>query len=197
MPLINLIQEQRLALMREQRRARSLFLLFTGTLVASVGTYGALAFQSDRLEQEAAKLNTEIQRMAPLLAQIEKQDNERKALLPRLKSLEDAQATSERWSRILYHVSTQTPPDVWLTGFRSVSNDPSAPVMVTFQGMAMAQEPVGEFILRLQNAEDLERVNLKFTQEKLVNATRTKEFQLEAAVVGTASEVKTDVEGKL
>jgi len=38
----------------------------------------------------------------------------------------------------------------------------------------------------MQNSKDLENVNLKFTQEKLINTFKAVEFEVTADIVGTA-----------
>lgn len=197
MPLINLIQEQRLLRKRQERKARTFFLLFAGSFVAAVAGYGLVAFENDRLENEESMLKVQAQRVTPLIQQAEANDRARAAMMPRLKTLEDAQSTSERWSRILAHLSTQVPPDTWLTAVRCSSSDPASPISITFQGLSESQDRVGEFILRLQNSADVQGVTLKFTQEKLINMAKATEFQLEAQLVGSGSEVSTEVEAKL
>jgi len=49
----------------------------------------------------------------------------------------------------------------------------------------MSQQPVGELILRLQNSADLANVSLSYTQEKLIQQTKTTEFQVTADLNGT------------
>ena len=53
---------------------------------------------------------------------------------------------------------------------------------------AAAQEPIGEFILRLQGCPDLEGVNLKYATEKIVQDSKGTEFQIDAGIAGTAVE---------
>lgn len=197
MPLINLIQEQRLAKRRQERKARSFFLLFVGTLVASMGGFMAISFEKDRLESQEASLKANALRVAPLLAGIADNNRKRQQLIPRLKTLEDAQAMSERWSRILAHLSTQMPPQAWLTSVRCSAGDPSLPITIAVQGLATSQDPVGEFILRLQTCDDVENVSLRYTQEKLINQSKTTEFQVDAHLKGSAQAVNKQEEGKL
>ena len=172
MPLINLIQEQRLAIKRAERTARAYFLSFACTAVASVGAYGFVLYQSETLENQAAKLRAERQRNEPLMKQIEANLKEYGELSPRLNTLVGAQEVSARWGRVMQHIAQNTPPNAWLTAMRVTASDPTKPISVSFVGVAPAQEPIGEFILRVQNCKDLEAVNLKYTQEKLVNTTK-------------------------
>lgn len=189
MPLINLIQEQRLAIRRDETRARSYFFAFVGLGVLSVGGYLATLLETDHLGVEEMQIKAQIQKIKPLIAQIDANDEKYSELSPRVKTLEDAQLFTARWDRILNHLSTQTPPHTWLTAVRCTAADPDKPISVAFIGMAEAQEPIGEFILRLQNSQDLENTQLKYTQEKMVNQSKGIEFEIDSDVAGSA-EVK-------
>jgi Tfp pilus assembly protein PilN len=186
MPLINLIQEQRLAVKRAERRSRTYFLAFACTAVASVGFYGLMLYQAETLNNEASRLNAEQQRNAPLMKQIGENQKQYAELSPRLKTLEDAQAISARWGRIMQHISQNTPKDTWLTALRVIATDPAKAINISLVGVAPAQEPIGEFILRMQNCTDLESVGLKYTQEKLINTSKGIEFEVTADIAGTA-----------
>jgi hypothetical protein len=58
--------------------------------------------------------------------------------------------------------------------------------MVTLTGLSTAQDPVGEFMQRVQNEPNLQGVLLKYTNEKPTLAGPAIEFELEAEVAGTA-----------
>ncbi len=186
MPLINLIQEQRLARKRNDTRVRTFFMVFVGSAVASVGGFGFFWLQSEGLAREKTQLEAQLQKNAPLVKQIEDYKKQYAELSPRLKTLEDAQAVSSRWGRIMTHIATQTPNPTWLTGMRVMANDATKPINLSLIGVSPAQEPISEFILRLQNSEDLENVSLKFTQEKMMQFSKAVEFEVTADIVGTA-----------
>ena len=195
MPLINLIQEQRLARRRNEAKARSFFFMFVGSSVAAVGGFGYFWLQADGLSQEKTKLESQIAKNAPLVKQIEEYQKSYGELSPRLKTLEDAQLVSNRWGRIMTHIAHQTPKPTWLTAMRVTSNEPSKPISLSLQGVSPAQEPISEFILRLQNSKDLENVTLKYSQEKMMQTTKAVEFEVTADIVDTA-EAKPKQEGE-
>lgn len=185
MPYINLIQDQRLAARRDDRKSKTLFTAFIGSMAASVAAFVLVSFDGQRLQDEEAALQAQIERAKPLIARTEANRREMSVLLPRLTTLEDAQQTSDRWHRVLQHVSTQTPPETWLTGVRCLGGDPKKAIQVSFQGMSLSQDPVAELILRFQTAADLGNVNLKYTQEKLIEQSKATEFMVEADLKGT------------
>jgi Tfp pilus assembly protein PilN len=186
MPFINLIHEQRVAAERADRKSMLFFLAFVAVMISTAGGFAVISFQSKGVHDLEAALQAQIERAKPLIAQTQANQLEKSKLTPRLTTLEDAQSTTQRWGRVLSYLTTQTPPQTWLTAVRCASADPKKPVNVTFSGVAMSQVPVGEFILRMQNSADLGNVSLAYTQEKLIQQTKTTEFQVNAELYGTA-----------
>ncbi len=186
MPYINLIQEQRAVTRRNEIRARSGFFAFVGITSLAVLGYGALFLQTADLNSRESKLLFELQRLEPVKKQIDANKAIEADLHPRLTSLEEGQALTDRWVHILDHFTTQTPANTWITNLRSQSNDPQRPVALVVSGMSTGQEPVGEFMLRTQNEPNLEAVTLKYTNEKTTLAGPAIEFELGADVKGTA-----------
>jgi len=189
MPFINLIQEQRLAIRRAERKARSFFYAFAAIGVVSGGSYLTLLAETQIQRSKQTHYKEQIATITPLLAEIKANEDSYSELSPRVKTLGDAAGYTARWDRILAHLATQTPPHTWLTAIRGVAADPTKPVTVMFVGVADGQPPIGEFMMRLQNAPDLESVNLKYTQEKLVNQQKGTEFEVDADLAGSAEQV--------
>jgi Tfp pilus assembly protein PilN len=194
MPLINLIEEQRLAVRKAERAARLAFFGFVGSTMLGVVAIGFLVFQSERLKSQESELRAQIVRVKPILAQIEANKADIAAMNPRLETLEGAQQITDRWARILAHLTVQTPDSTWLTSLRSTAADPAKPIEVSLAGLSTHQEPVGEFILRLQGCEDLDTVTLKYTQEKVEQSGKAVEFEIGAGIAGTLEEVKREGE---
>ncbi|MFI5384911.1 MAG: PilN domain-containing protein [Fimbriimonadales bacterium] len=196
MPYVNLIQEQRQAAQANERQAKSFFFLFVGVLVTSGIVYGLTSMDAMFVSRQAHTVQEQNKKNAPIVKRIDQNALDLAALTPRLKTLEDAAVITSRWDRILTHLTTQTPPSAWLTGVRCSAADPTKSIQVSFAGVAAAQSPIGEFILRLQNLKDLDNVNLKFTNEKVVATSRAVEFQVDADLAGTAEQkVKKEAEG--
>jgi Tfp pilus assembly protein PilN len=185
MPYINLIQEQRLAVKRDERKAK-FFLGALGVIVLISGTtFVGLTMEASAKDQETRSLEEEIKRNKPLIEQIAANDKLFQADNPKVSTLQSAQDVSDRWERILDHVAHQTPPHTWLTAIRCTGSDPEKPISVEFTGMSTSQEPVGEYIMRLQNSTDLEDIGLRFTQEKLMGMSKGIEFQVSGDIAGS------------
>src|SRR5579885_3369336 len=186
MPFVNLIHEQRVAAERADRKSKLFFLAFVAVMVSSAGAFAMLSLSTKSVHDEEAALQAQIERAKPLIAQTNANNLEKSNLMPRLSTLQDAVGDTQRWNRVLTYLTVQTPPQAWLTAIRCQSADPKKPISVTFTGVAMSQDPVGDLILRMQNSPDLGNVSLNYTQEKLIQQTKTTEFQVNADLVGTA-----------
>jgi Tfp pilus assembly protein PilN len=193
MPFINLIQEQRQEAKKNETRSRMFFLSFVGSAVLSVGVLGFFMFQNEMLKGEESDLRAKQQKLQPLVKRIEANQADYAELSPRLQTLEGAQLVTGRWSRILDHLTRQTPNETWLTAVRCVAPDPTKPVNITFAGLSARQELIGDFILRLQSCPDLSAVTLRFTQEKMAASGRDIEFEITSDISGTAEEVKEEI----
>jgi Tfp pilus assembly protein PilN len=186
MPLINLIQEQRLAIKRDERTARTYFAVFAGAAGGAICVFGALAFACEQAQASESRLNATRQKIAPMMLKIDANEQSESALKPRLETLGNAKTVTERWARILKHVSQQTPGESWLTGVRASNADPTKPIVASFEGLATSQSPISEFLFRLENSTDLDNVTLKYTQEKELGAVKQTQFQIDADVINTA-----------
>jgi Tfp pilus assembly protein PilN len=197
MPYINLIQEQRSHSQREEVRARAGFFAFVGVAVLMGAGYAVLFTKSAALDSQEAGLKARLQALAPDVAQIQANRAKEAELRPKLTSLEEAQGLTQKWIGILSHFKTQMPQNTWLTGLRSNGAEPDKPVAMTINGLSVAQEPIGEFIMRTQNEPDLDAVALRFTNERTSMFGNTIEFEIGAEIKGTAPEkLKEDEEVK-
>lgn len=186
MPFVNLIQEQRLAIKRDERTARTYFAVFAGAAAGAICVFVFLLFACEQASASESKLNATKQKNAPLVRQIAENEQQTADLQPRLTTLGQAQQATERWGRILKHLATQVPASAWLTGVRALNADPTKPVTASIDGLSVQQSPVSELMYRLENSPDLENVNLKFTQEKMQGTLKQTSFQIDADIVGTA-----------
>lgn len=179
MPTINLIHEQRKAYRQRLKASRLWFMAFLGAAVSTGGLTAMLLIGSTSLSGEAKSLQAKTEELTPYREAIEQSEKALTELSPRLTTLTTARTDTERWTRILEHMSYVMPTNTWLTGVRSVaSNEESAPVEVSLTGMSGQQESVGEFMLRLQSLKDIANVRLRYTEEKKTQFGEGLEFQI-------------------
>ncbi len=185
MPQINLIHEQRASIRKREAQARAGLLVLASSFGLTVIGSGILLLQVTMARGEEDQLRAELRRLEPIAKQIELNGAEQARLEPRVKTLSDAREATSRWRRILDHLAVNTPKDTWLTTVRATADDPMKPVEVVFGGMGTAQAPIGELLLRTQNSNDLENVNLRYTEERTTNQTKAISFEFAAEVAGT------------
>ncbi|MCA1948470.1 MAG: PilN domain-containing protein [Armatimonadetes bacterium] len=188
MPMINLIHEQRQAQRAAAAKAR---LLVFGLGFLTGGSFLAflfLMFLTASKEAECSQMQARLQKMRPVVERIEADEKRLAEMGPKVATLENAQAATAKWQRVMEHLTQNTPPGIWLTNVRSTTTDPKNPVQVSFTGLSGNQDSVGGYILRLQNCPELGDVNLKFTQEKATQYGPTVEFEISGVVLGTQEE---------
>lgn len=188
MPLINLIQDQRLAAKKNERAARVLFMSFATVATLTVLSNGFLLVLKESAANEASDFRAKAQKIQPIVDEVNMTNSEYGKLAPRVTTLTGAQETTSRWNRVLEHLAVHTPTETWLTAVRASQTDPKNPVAISFLGMSTRQELIGEFILRLQGSTDLGNVGLKFTQEKPAQIGSQLEFEVNAELEGTVEE---------
>ena len=193
MPLINLIESRRIAARREERGVRIGLFTLCGTASVCILGYGFLFLQAEGLSQEERTLAASKAKLEPLLKRITEDERERADLEPRLKSLVDAQQLTGRWRRILQHMTLNTPSGTWLTSVRC-SVEAEKGVSISLAGVGKDQAHAAEFMMRVQNASDLENVHLNFTQEKMLETESAIEFEVAGDIVGTTPPVKASTE---
>jgi Tfp pilus assembly protein PilN len=187
MPIINLIQEQRIADQKRDQGVRIALFALSGTFALGFLGYGILMFQRQALLAEQSRLQSEIAANEPVMAQIDACVKTEDSLKPRVTTLEEAQKVSNKWEDILTRLQTQTPIDTWLTGLQCPQVPDDQPISLVFSGTGRSQEPISEFILRAQNQPYLDSVQLHFTQEKrAASGGKAIDFEMGAQISGSA-----------
>jgi Tfp pilus assembly protein PilN len=191
MPIINLIQEQRIADQKRDQGVRMAMFTCMATVAFGVLGYGILMFEQQASQAEISRLNQEIEANKPIVARIDDTTKQEDALKPRLTTLGEAQKVTDKWADILKHLQTQTPQDTWLTGLQTPAVTDDKPITLVFTGTARAQEPVSEFILRQQNQPFLANVTLHFTQAKrAMQNGKFIDFEMGAEILDSATQKK-------
>lgn len=188
MPFINLIQEQRLAAKKRDSQTRMMVVSTIGVGALAFLAAGFFTYEAHRVQGEVRRLEDQKERLAPVIAQLEKNEDEIKVLEPRLVTLQGAQENTKRWSRIMDYLTVNTPEGIWLTNITCTNNDKSKPIQVNVQGQSQTQESVGAFILRLEAGEDLKNVRLKFTQERNDAKGKALQFEVNCDLVGSGDD---------
>lgn len=183
---INLISARRAERVRFTRIARGMVLAVLGAaglgLATSAYSVARLVMTNARLVQIEQKL-TELR---PVLAEIEANEAERRALMPKLVTLTQAQAATRRWFGMMEGLKRAVPDQTWFTNLAVESNAETGQ-RLKINGVTVNQTRVGETMLRLnQQAEYYSSVNLNYTNRK--GDVGEVEFELAAQLVQPQSE---------
>jgi Tfp pilus assembly protein PilN len=191
MPYINLIAEQRAALRAVTRKSRAWFLAFASVAGVFALTVGFFFMRSGSLNAEIADLKAQAEQLQPLKDGIERNQSALAQMKPRMETLQTARLDTERWTRILDHMSLVMPQNSWLTNVAAVQSNDTKPVEITWIGMSSEQSLVGELMLRMQQSPDFSDVQLKFTETKHTQYGVGIEFNITSSVAGTESKIST------
>ncbi len=195
MPLINLIQEQRLVVKQREKQMRLLMLAaFSVGALSFVGA-GYFTMEAAAFRGKTASLQQQVKKLEPTVKLVEQNQKEITRLRPRLTTLVSAQEGTQRWIQIFDHLSRNTPDGVWLTAVRCAAQDKKKPIGVQINGTSATQDAIGAFLLRLQSCPQLGKATLKFTQERVSSAGKGIEFQVDAEVAGSAEKADTAKDG--
>jgi Tfp pilus assembly protein PilN len=161
------------------------------TALVAAGSVVGIAYllvrgQGALIAAEEKGIQIKLKKLKPMLKAIDEQKRIIADLEPRLETLSSARDLTSRWGRLLNHITVNTPPDVYLTAIRADSSQPDQPIKVTFVGTGKSQSDASQFVLRCQNSQDLEGVNLIQSQEKLLRSMSAIEFEIAGSIVGTA-----------
>lgn len=190
MPLVNLIHEQRLEARARERKVQLGVISTMAIGALCVLATMALMLDATRMNMKASALEKKQAEMEPMLKELQANKTEIAKLQPRIKTLEEAVMFSGKWGLILDHLTTNMPPQTWLTNMKAFQNDPKKPMTLTLNGVSTSQEAVGELILRMQANPEFEAVNLNFTQPKFLQGEQQYEFEIAADLVKTAEETE-------
>jgi Tfp pilus assembly protein PilN len=192
MPYINLIHEQRQAARAEANKTRTALFSFVGVTTLSLLLAGTQVIAKESTESETANLKKNLARIQPMLKEIDSMKAEITSLRPRLDTLQNATAQTEKWNQILQHMRSSTPEALWLTDIRSKAGKPADGVQFTIKGSTIksdvSNQRVSELMQKMELCAAIENINLKFTEEDKVNEQDVLSFEILARVAGTVVE---------
>lgn len=186
MPLINMIserREQQAHLIRRRKQLLTVLLIEVGLLA---GVFTLLGMGTMSLQARLNRAQQEIKRLQPTLDLIAKTERDTQLLLPKLRTLSEAQQHTQRWYATMNGIARSLPADVWLTGITSSQTQDSEKkgqtTLITLTGSTLTQQHVGEMMLRLNTIPTFEKVELHFTQQRSYNNFETVDFEVAARV---------------
>lgn len=199
MPFINMISERREQQARLIRRRRQLLTVLLAEVGVLAGVFSLLGMGTMSLQARLNRAQQEIKRLEPTLELIAKTERDTQALMPKLRTLTEAQQHTQRWYATINGIARCLPADVWLTGISSSQTQDGEKkrptTVITLTGSTLTQQQVGEMMLRLNTIPTFEKVELHFTQQRSYNNFETVDFEVAARVQAPKEEEGTDETG--
>lgn len=189
---INLISARRADRVRLSRIAKGLTAAVVAAGVLAVGAITMLSFQLLVSKGRIAEADARLVTLRPILAEIEADEAEQKALQPKLKTLLEAQQRTSRWFAIMEGLKRAVPDQTWLTNV-SVERVANVPAGIKINGITVNQTRVGETMTRLTlQEENYKKVDLRYTQASPDRERESVEFELVALMNQPELEQKGD-----
>lgn len=161
MPNINLIAERRQEKRRMERLSRQLFFTLSGSLAVFVAMGSYLLTARITLMSDVADADHRMDKLKPVIAEIEQVKKETADKQPKLQTLEQARYDTLRWTLLFQAVAESLPKDVWLT---TIGAPEGEPVVVNLSGSAPTQTIAGQVALNLKKRPLFEKVEIPNTQ---------------------------------
>lgn len=188
---INLISARRAEYLRQLRTIRILLAVGVATVALGLGGVVFSAGQLVLAQRRAAHLESQLQALRPLLAEIEAAQKARQALVPKLTTLTGAQQQTRHWHDLLEGFKRAIPEGTWLTNLSADASEKEPARNLRIHGITESQSRVGETMYRLSLQEEFyEQINLSYTQTTQVARQPQVEFELTAQLKGTSTEEK-------
>ncbi|MFN3648529.1 MAG: PilN domain-containing protein [Armatimonadota bacterium] len=177
---INLISARRAERVRVAKVAKGLLI---GLIVVSSLGLGSAAFMTGQIFIAGGRVTAaekELEKLRPILDEIEAAEKERLALQPKLTTLTEAQQATNRWYGILEGLKRAVPEETWLTNL-AVEKSGDGPQTLRINGMTASQTRVGETMYRLtQQPEHYAKVDLRYSETSRAQIADAVEFELAA-----------------
>jgi len=150
---------------------------------------GFLTIRLGAISAQVAVLNGKIQTLQPKVNQIQKLQQETARLMPKVQTLDGAKRDTLFWYNGIFAVSNSLPPKTRLTGLSPTGAGPADVAVIPGQvsgkdptiqvnGIATSHATVGDAMLKMNGAPQLDHVDLAFDQTQKVGKQDTVAFQM-------------------
>lgn len=187
MPSINMIAGRRAEKIRREKNLKNIVYAILAESGAVMLCLGVLTIRLGAVTAEIAELNGKMQTLQPKVNQIQKLQQETAKLMPKVQTLDGAKQDTLFWYDSIYAVAGSLPPKTWLTNLATsgATADKVAPGQVSgtdptinISGVATSHATVGDAMLRMNQAPELDHVDLAFDQAQKVGTIDTVAFQM-------------------
>jgi len=176
---INLIAARRAERLRLMQVTRALTFSCLGAAACLLAVFTINSARLITSSLEIGRVEVKLKELEPTLNRIREAQAERLALRPKLTTLTNAQGATERWYGVLDGLKRSIPPQAWLTSL-VVEGAKEGEQAIRFNGVTINQQKVGETMLRLNQLNQYQDINLHFTQANKIGDRDTVQFEFAA-----------------
>lgn len=177
---INLISARRAERVRLSKIAKGLLAATVGAGALGLVAIVVVGSQVIATGMKVAAAERELEKLRPIIAEMEADQAERNALKPKLVTLTDAQGQTKRWLGMMDGFKRAVPEQTWLTNV-SVEKAAENSKILKINGVTVSQSRVGETMYRLSQQPDFySKVDLRYTQTMKSEREDNVEFELAA-----------------
>ena len=176
---VNLISARRAERVRLTKISKGMLVATVG--VSALGLVAVLFVGGQVIATRArvAEADRELEKLRPIISEMESDQRERAVLLPKLATLTEAQLQSRRWFGMMEGFKRAVPEQTWLTNVSVERAGENQTLKVN--GVTANQSRVGETMYRLSQQPDFyKKVDLRYTQTLKSEGTDNVEFELAA-----------------
>jgi len=176
---VNLISARRAERVRLTKISKAMLVATLG--VSALGLVGVLVVggQVIATRGQVADADRELEKLRPIISEMEADQRERAVLLPKLATLTEAQVQSRRWFGMMEGFKRAVPEQTWLTNVSVERAGENQTLKVN--GVTANQSRVGETMYRLSQQPDFyKKVDLRYTQTLKSQGSDNVEFELAA-----------------
>ncbi|MCC2669037.1 MAG: hypothetical protein K0Q72_1508 [Armatimonadetes bacterium] len=196
---VNLISARRAERVRLTKISKGLVVGVIAAGAVSLLAILVVGGQVMSVRGQVAAVDRDLEKLRPIIQEMEADQKERGVLQPKLVTLTDAQQQTRRWFGMMEGFKRAVPEQTWLTNV-SVEKSGESSKILKINGVTVNQSRVGETMYRLSLQPDYySKVDLRYTQTLKSSLLDNVEFELAAQLnlpepdkKGDASATKTN-----
>ncbi len=187
MPSINMIAARRAEKKRVEKMVYITLLVILGELALTLGVVGFMTARVHASSSNIRELDAQLAKLQPTVDRIQRYEGEIKELKPRLDLLGQSKDQTLLWYGVLQSLASSMPEKTWLTGLATnvtveaqASGGTKMTPTVNLSGTSISQKLVGDAMLRLNQCQEFDSVDLTYTQENQSGLSKALQFQIAA-----------------
>lgn len=187
MPSVNMIAAKRAEKKKLEEHVRIALITVLGLIAIAIGILSFMTARVYGTTHAIRNVDEELRKIQPTVEKIKDYEAQINELMPRLNLLTESRDQTLLWYRVLQNMSYSMPEQTWLTSMATKVTSTAGTdgktdqiTVVDLKGLSSSQRLVGEAMLRLNQAPDLDGVDLVYTQIGSATGLNVLDFNITA-----------------